>query len=211
MHKLARYSRKWLTWTAIGLVVLGSSWAAPSSSNTITGERAKPYLGIVNEGRNEEDLVPLSRLALRESSWTPAILVGFVTDNQHVILGGVVVNQKNYNLRTASKFLLDSAGWSNADSDSKDQLVLRFVSEILVGFDQGLVTQLPEKFPKPNKKTTFKAPTVTSSPTGGRLFDGWISENPNLSGNPIYRHSLYLFSANGELVRSRTVERVVIE
>lgn len=80
------------------------------------------------------------------------ILVGFVTDTQHVLLGGVIVNQKNYNLRQASALLFEGAGWANASAEAKDQLVLRFVNDIILGFDETLVTQLPAKFPKTDKK-----------------------------------------------------------
>jgi hypothetical protein len=211
MHTLASFTRKLAVTVLVAGTVFSQAWAAPQAPTTISGDRAKQYLDIVNDGRNEEDLVTLPKLALRESRWSPAILVGFVTDTQHVLLGGVIVNQKNYNLRQASALLFEGAGWANASAEAKDQLVLRFVNDIILGFDETLVTQLPAKFPKTDKKTGFKPPSVTATPTGGRVFEGWILENPAASSNTIYRRSVYLFGARGELIRSRQLDRVVLE
>lgn len=211
MHRITTFTRKLSVAALVASTVFGQLWASPQSPITISGDRAKQYLDIVNEGRNEEDLVTLPKLALRESRWSPAILVGFVTDTQHVILGGVIVNQKNYNLKQASALLFEGAGWANASAEAKDQLVMRFINDIMLGFDETVVTQQPAKFPKTDKKTSFKPPSVTATPTGGRVFEGWILENPAASSNTIYRRSLYLFGAKGELVRSRQLDRVVLE
>ena len=168
------------------------------------------FLDLVNQGRKDEERLKSDKVVFRRSAWHPAVLVGYATDAQSVLLGSLIVDGSIYPVPAGSKVLLSRAGWEQANLEARRGLALRFVKEVLLGFDEQLLDSAPADFPKNAGKSTFRAPKVVSTQTGGVQVEGWILEAPHSRG-VTFRRSIYWFGNNGQLMRSYLADRLVVQ
>lgn len=163
-------------------------------------------LQMLNEGRPEEQMLKPEDVRISHPADFPeATLVGFLSGPNACLLGRVIVENKALSPGEATGVLLRQRGWETADGPEKSRLAMLWLRQGLLGFGDEVLEKKPAGFG--DAETRFQPPDVLCTLSGAVRITTWIEEPPGPSSQRYFRHSLYWFARNGDLVRSKIMER----
>ena len=191
--------KRFLIAATFSLTVFGVALAAP--------EKPGPaVLQLLNEGRPEEQHLKADQVRLVQPADFPeATLVGFLSGSNTCLLGKVIVENRAMSPNEATGILLRRRGWENADSKEKSRLAMLWLRQGLLAFGDQVVEKKPDGFG--DAETRFREPEVQCTLSGAVRITAWIEEPQGSSSERYFRRGLYWFAKNGDLVRSKVLER----
>lgn len=164
----------------------------------------------INQGRSPESLVSAQDIVLRRPEQFPGVvLVGYRKANSAFLLGTVFVDGEPLDPPAGAAAALAGQGWAQADADQRARLARQWVEHAVLAFgDELLETEPRGDFDNHDFDTPgFREPEVRTTVDGSVRLTAWIREAPGHDLGTSYRRSIFLFSADGRLARTKMLDR----
>jgi len=167
-------------------------------------------LAALNAGRpSKEQLTAKNVRILRPEGLEGVVLVGFLTGSRGALLGTVFVDGQKMSPGDACRAVLAKLGWEKASPAERQKLALTWVEKAQLAFAEELIQQKNADF-QLKDAPKFEAPKLESTAAGGVRLQAWIREDSGTTSGTNYRKSIYLFDADGKMVRARQMEQYFV-
>lgn len=167
-------------------------------------------LSALNAGRSaKEQLTAKSVRILRPEGLEGVALVGFLTGGRGALLGTVFVDGQKMAPGDACRVVLGKLGWEKASAAERQKLARTWVEKAQLAFAEELVTERNADF-QSKDAPKFEPPKLESTAAGGARLQAWIKEDSGTTSGTNYRKSIYLFDADGKMVRVRLMDQYFV-
>lgn len=187
------------------LVAAAPVWA--DSNQELTDDLV---LSRINQGRSSESKVTPEDIHLvRPDEFPGVVLVGYRKANSAFLLGTVFVRGELMDPQTGAAAALEHLGWSQSRGEERGELARLWVKHGVLAFGDELLEEEPRgDFGNRDYDTPpFRAPEVRVTPDGSVRMTAWIREAPSQDLGTTYRRTIYLFTSDGRLARTKMLDR----
>ena len=166
-------------------------------------------LSALNSDRSGKELVTAKNVRILRPELEGVILVGFLTGTRGALLGTVFVDGQKMIPGDACKAVLGKLGWEKAGSADRQRLARLWVEKAQLAFEETLIDEKVPDFQLAGAPK-FEKPKLESTAAGGVRLQGWIREDAGTQPGTNYRKAIYLFDADGRLVRVKMMDQYYV-